>query len=156
MCNVKRRAKSSGVNCGSARTVTETATAYATVLWTSGLARTQAAIGQEETTRYFEKFWTLSRSAERLGLDSQWRRLWIKTHFWQRHRHCKAKRLASIQRNKTQRLRVSSTKTVRWRLNGCHLTRASVNIHNMGGRFVESVKHGGRWARKRWGMDSKA
>jgi len=32
MCNVERRAKSSGVDFGSARTVTETATAYATVL----------------------------------------------------------------------------------------------------------------------------
>jgi len=32
MCNVERRAKSSGVDSGSARTVTETATAYATVL----------------------------------------------------------------------------------------------------------------------------
>jgi len=31
MCNVKRRAKSSGVDSSSARTVTETATAYATV-----------------------------------------------------------------------------------------------------------------------------
>jgi len=31
---------------------------------------------------------------------------------------------AIIQRNKTQRLRVSSTKTVKWRLNGCHLARA--------------------------------
>jgi len=36
---------------GSARTVTETATAYATVPWTSGLARTQAAVSLEETTR---------------------------------------------------------------------------------------------------------
>jgi len=35
-----------------------------------------------------------------------------------------AKRLASIQRNETQRLRVSSTKTVKWRLNGCNLARA--------------------------------
>jgi len=53
MCNVKRRAKSLGVNSGSARTVTETATAYATVLCTSGLARTQAAVSREETTRQF-------------------------------------------------------------------------------------------------------
>jgi len=30
--NVERRAKSSGIDYGSARTVTETATAYATVL----------------------------------------------------------------------------------------------------------------------------
>ena len=30
--NVERRAKSSGIDSGSARTVTETATAYATVL----------------------------------------------------------------------------------------------------------------------------
>jgi len=45
MCNVERRAKSLSVNSGSARTVTETATAYATVLRTSGLARTQAAVG---------------------------------------------------------------------------------------------------------------
>jgi len=32
MCNVERRAKSSGVNSSCARTVAETATAYATVL----------------------------------------------------------------------------------------------------------------------------
>jgi len=51
MCNVERRAKSSSVNFGSARTVTETSTAYTTVLWTSGLARTQAAVGREEITR---------------------------------------------------------------------------------------------------------
>ena len=51
MCNVERRAKSSGVDSGSARTVAETATAYATVLKTSGLARTQAAFSQEEITR---------------------------------------------------------------------------------------------------------
>ena len=49
--NVERRAKSSGIDSGSARTVTETATAYATVLWTSGLARTQAAVSREEATR---------------------------------------------------------------------------------------------------------
>ena len=34
------------------------------------------------------------------------------------------KEIASTQRNKTQRLRVSSKKTVKWRLNGCHLARA--------------------------------
>ena len=34
------------------------------------------------------------------------------------------RRLASIQRNETQRLKVSSTKTVKWRLNGCNLARA--------------------------------
>jgi len=51
MWNVERRAKSSGVDSGSTRTVTERATAYATVLWTSGLARTQAAISREEATR---------------------------------------------------------------------------------------------------------
>ena len=51
MCNVERRAKSSGVNSGSARTVKDTATPHATVFWTSGLARTQAAISQEEATR---------------------------------------------------------------------------------------------------------
>jgi len=44
--------------------------------------------------------------------------------FLHRHRHCWAKRLASIQRNETQMVRVSSTKTVKWRLNGCHLVRA--------------------------------
>ena len=32
ICNVERRAKSSGIDSGSARTVTETATAYTTVL----------------------------------------------------------------------------------------------------------------------------
>ena len=40
-------------------------------------------------------------------------------------RHCYAKRLASIRRNTTQSLNVSSTKTVKWRLNGCNLARAS-------------------------------
>ena len=45
------------------------------------------------------------------------------------------KALASIQRNETKRLRVSSTKTVKWRLNRC----------NLGGRFVESVKNA-RWS----------
>ena len=44
--------------------------------------------------------------------------------FLHRHRHCWAKRLASIQRNETQMVRLSSTKTVKWRLNGCHLVRA--------------------------------
>ena len=34
------------------------------------------------------------------------------------------KAIASIHRDKTQRLRVSSTRTVKWRLNGCHLVRA--------------------------------
>ena len=33
-------------------------------------------------------------------------------------------RAISIQRNETQRLQVSSTKTIKWRLNGCHLARA--------------------------------
>jgi len=69
MCNIERRAKSSSVNSGNARTVTERATAYATVLWTSELAKTQAAVGWEETTRYFDFFWMLSRSVERLDLS---------------------------------------------------------------------------------------
>ena len=34
------------------------------------------------------------------------------------------KAISSTQRNETQRLRVSSTKTVKWRLNECHLARA--------------------------------
>jgi len=56
MCIVERRAKSSGVNFGSARTFTVTATVYATVLLTIEFARTQAAVGREETTRWCETF----------------------------------------------------------------------------------------------------
>ena len=32
--------------------------------------------------------------------------------------------ISEHKRNETQRIRVSSTKTVKWRLNGCHLARA--------------------------------
>ena len=56
MCTVERRAKSSGVDSGSPRTVIETAAAYATVLLTSGWARTQAAVSREEAKRSFQKF----------------------------------------------------------------------------------------------------
>jgi len=54
MCNVERRAQNLGVNFGSTRTVTETVTTYsvtATTYSTSGLARTRAAVGREETTK---------------------------------------------------------------------------------------------------------
>ena len=43
-----------------------------------------------------------------------------------------------------QTLRVSSSRTVKWRLNGCHLARLVVNTHNMGRRFVESLKNARR------------
>ena len=61
MCNVERRAKSSGVDSGSARTVTETATAYATVTeyfeivdW-QGLKLPSAERSKRDSLKSFER-----------------------------------------------------------------------------------------------------